>query len=305
MPSWSCSSRAHAAPRARSSRPWLAWSTVIACAASTDGCRYVTPVTSRPSRIDVVIPAQSGQGGHALEALAGAFAVHRLEVIEAPHPGEAEIFGQPGPGHHLVERHPLLGDVQPELHLSSRPGRATAAEPPCRRTGSRSRPGRWPRRARPSRPRSRCSPAAAQIGLQLLERTRAEDRRGDARPVGEPGQRHLGHRHAAVLGDLLHGVDDPPGAFGAAPVPGLHPAVRVLAEPGGAGGPLVAAVLARQPAAAQRAPRQQAEAGVDGGGHDLPLDLPDEQAVLRLQRHRGRQVRARGPGARPWSAASR
>ena len=62
-----------------------------------------------------------------------------------------------------------------------------------------------------------------------------------AGPVGDPGQRDLGHRDAAGLGDLLHRVDDRPGPLGAAPVPGLHAAVRVVAEPGAAARPLVAA----------------------------------------------------------------
>ena len=59
MPSWWCSASYHAAPIASSSRPWLAWSTVTAWAASTDGCRYVTPVTSRPSRIREVADASA------------------------------------------------------------------------------------------------------------------------------------------------------------------------------------------------------------------------------------------------------
>ena len=85
-----------------------------------------------------------------------------------------------------------------------------------------------------------------------------------------------------------------PGALGAAPVPGLHAPVRVVAEPGGAGRALVAAVLAGQPAAAQRAPRQQPEPGVERGRHDLPLDLAHEQAVLRLQGDRRGQAQLAG-----------
>ena len=59
-------------------------------------------------------------------------------------------------------------------------------------------------------------------------------------------------------------------------------------------GPLVAPVLPGQPAAAERAPRQQPQPGVQRGRHDLPLDLADDQAVLRLQRHRRGQAERAG-----------
>lgn len=70
--------------------------------------------------------AQPGAGGMAaerrergvsFEALAGAFAVHGLEVIEAPHAVETGVIGKPGPSHHLTEGHPLLGDVESEAHV--------------------------------------------------------------------------------------------------------------------------------------------------------------------------------------------
>ena len=40
-------------------------------------------------------PAPRGQRRVALEALAGTLAVHRLEVVEAPDPVEAELVGEP------------------------------------------------------------------------------------------------------------------------------------------------------------------------------------------------------------------
>src|SRR5436190_5677511 len=56
IPSSVCSLSNQAAPYESSSRPFDAWSMVIASAANTDGCRYVMPVTSRPSRAFVVMP---------------------------------------------------------------------------------------------------------------------------------------------------------------------------------------------------------------------------------------------------------
>src|SRR5690242_12790500 len=47
-----------------------------------------------------------------------------------------------------------------------------------------------------------------QVGLQLLHRPRAQDGGGHRGPGGHPGQRDLGHGRAAVLGYLLHCVDD-------------------------------------------------------------------------------------------------
>src|SRR6266704_5918291 len=96
--------------------------------------------------------------------------------------------------------------------------------------------------------------SGAKIGLQLPGRAGAEDRRGHRWPIAHPRQRDLGHGHAALLGDLLHRVDDVPGAPRAPPVVGLHATVRVLAQAGGTRWPLVALVLARQPAAAERTP---------------------------------------------------
>src|SRR5688572_5309365 len=59
MPRLTCSSSNQAAPSESSRRPWDAWSTVMACAAKTDGLRYVTPVTSNPSRMRDVAPARA------------------------------------------------------------------------------------------------------------------------------------------------------------------------------------------------------------------------------------------------------
>ncbi|MEZ5180100.1 MAG: hypothetical protein R2746_17940 [Acidimicrobiales bacterium] len=76
--------------------------------------------------------AERGEGGVALEALAGALAVHGLEVVEAPDAGEALLLGEPGAGDHLVEGHALLGDVESDVHGHSQP------RPPATCTGRRS-----------------------------------------------------------------------------------------------------------------------------------------------------------------------
>jgi hypothetical protein len=62
------------------------------------------------------LPGERGQRGHALEGLARPLAVHRLEVVEAPGPVEAEVLGELHAGDDLVPRHPLLCDVQSETH---------------------------------------------------------------------------------------------------------------------------------------------------------------------------------------------
>ena len=61
-------------------------------------------------------PGQRGQRGHALEGLARALAVHRLEVVEAPGAVEPQLLGELHAAHQLVPRHPLLGDVESESH---------------------------------------------------------------------------------------------------------------------------------------------------------------------------------------------
>jgi len=54
-----------AAPRPTFTRPPDTWSTVTTSAASSDGWRYVTPVTSAPSRICVVTAPRAASRVHA------------------------------------------------------------------------------------------------------------------------------------------------------------------------------------------------------------------------------------------------
>ncbi|CAN5252142.1 hypothetical protein BH18ACT9_BH18ACT9_01490 [soil metagenome] len=99
--------------------------------------------------------------------------------------------------------------------------------------------------------------------------------------------------------------EDPPGThLLGARLPCLHSALGTLAQTRGARRVGVAVVLAGEPAARERRPRQQTDIRIQRGGHDLGLDLSHEQAVLRLERH-GRRKPVGAPRARPWSAASR
>ena len=59
---------------------------------------------------------QGGQGGHPLEAVPGAVAVHGDEVIEAPGAVKTEFLDEAGPVDDIVEVEPLLGDIYPETH---------------------------------------------------------------------------------------------------------------------------------------------------------------------------------------------
>ena len=111
-----------------------------------------------------VTPGERGQRRHALERLAGPFAVHRLEVVEAPGAVEAELLGELHPAHQLVPRHPLLRHIESESH------RRNLRDPRHGRPPARSGPGTI---ARPSHvPKS--SMAAATAALRMdAERSNA------------------------------------------------------------------------------------------------------------------------------------
>src|SRR5262245_45271775 len=49
---------------------------------------------------------------------------------------------------------------------------------------------------------------STQIVVQLLDTPSAQDHRCHRWPVDKPGEGHLGHRRAAVLGHVANGVDD-------------------------------------------------------------------------------------------------
>ena len=140
---------------------------------------------------------------------------------------------------------------------ASQPARSTVRPrwwTPGRRTGSRSAAGRWRRRARRSPRRSRCRPAAPRLSSSCSMRAGAEDHRGHrragppARPARPAPSSRPGRRPPRAPRRRR-----PRSAGRRAPVVGLDAALRVLAQPGRAGRPLVLRVLAGQPAAAERA----------------------------------------------------
>ena len=63
-----------------------------------------------------------------------------------------------------------------------------------------------------------------EVVVELVECAGAEDHRRDGRAVGDPRERHLRHRHAALLGHLADRLDDPP-----RPLLGVARAVRLHA----------------------------------------------------------------------------
>ncbi len=120
--------------------------------------------------------------------------------------------------------------------------------------------------------RAEVQPGRAEVVGELLAGACAEDDRADRRPVGQPRQRHLGHRHAARSRRSTRTASTTAQvrSWTAAPVVGLHPAVGVLAEPCAAGRAFLAGVLAGQPAPAERRPR----AAVRGRSPRTPAPSP-------------------------------
>src|SRR5690606_19525261 len=104
------------------------------------------------------------------------------------------------------------------------------------------------------------------------------------RAGGDPVERDLGGRAPELARDLDDGVDDLPVALVRQLLEGrvaavLHLDQAALADGAGA----VAAVLAGQHAAAERAPRAQAEAERQRGGDVLAFDVALDERVLELE----------------------
>jgi len=118
----------------------------------------------------------------------------------------------------------------------------------------------------------------AEVVDQLVGRAGPDDHRRHRRPGQQPGQRHLGRGGAATLGHLHQGLDDVVQLVLVADR-GLVPAGQ---EPGLLWVRLVAAVLAAQQPAGQGAPDEDAEALVDGDGHQFVLGLTGLQRVVDL-----------------------
>ena len=113
-----------------------------------------------------------------------------------------------------------------------------------------------------------------------------------ARLVQQPGERDLRHRHAARAGDLAHDVDAVEGAL---------LVDRREVERGAAAARfavLVAAVLAAQQAAGERAPDHQAEAFALQHRDQLALEVAAGDRVVGLQASkRARPSRSAMPSA--------
>ena len=92
---------------------------VSACVANTDGCRYVTPATRSPRRIRVVTPARAARVVIPSNTSPGPFAIHRLEMVEAPRPVEAELLRELDAADDFVPRHPLLRNIESETHRAN------------------------------------------------------------------------------------------------------------------------------------------------------------------------------------------
>src|SRR3954447_7375773 len=124
-----------------------------------------------------------------------------------------------------------------------------------------------------------------QRALQLLHRARADDRRGDARPVQQPGEPDVGGRLAELAAQRLVLLQRRPvllevllGAALVAPAA----LARLLQRPG-------------EQAAVQRAPGDDADPVLLRGRDHLELDLPGEQVVDRLLADQALEV---APGGR-------
>ena len=118
MPSSWCSLSNHAAPSDSSSRPCDAWS--IGERLGREHRRVpVGHAGDEQAEPDARRHAgQRGERGHALERLARALAVHRLEVVEAPDAVEAQLLGELHPADQLVPRHALLRHIESESHAA-------------------------------------------------------------------------------------------------------------------------------------------------------------------------------------------
>src|SRR4028119_2160503 len=101
--------------------------------------------------------------------------------------------------------------------------------------------------------------ARAEVVLQLLYRAGADDGRGDALLPEEPVQGDLGVGFSGLLRDASDHVDGGPVALGGATVPVLLHRLHGFGDARAPRRLLAAAVLPREEAATQRAPRDHAE----------------------------------------------
>ena len=199
--------------------------------------------------------------------------------------------------HHLVERHPVLRDVEPELHAVAssqrRRGCGSAGRRPSRRTGSRGRAGRWPRPGPPSprpsgadrRPAGWSSSWSSVRAPRIVEVTpgRSVTQASATSAIDTP--RPSATRCTASITSQVRSV--PRRSQASMPRPGSSPS-RVA--PLGRWSRRYLPVSQPPPSGLHGISPRPASMR---GRHDLPLDLADQQAVLRLQADRRRPGRAR------------
>src|SRR5690606_39134843 len=117
----------------------------------------------------------------------------------------------------------------------------------------------------------------AEVVDQLLLGARPDDRRGDTRLGGVPRERELRRRAALLVRERDDGFDDVERLRRDGPVE-----VVLAALPAALRSRVLAPVLAGQQPAAERSPRNHAEAEAARGRQHLALGGPVEQVVGRL-----------------------
>ena len=158
-----------------------------------------------------------------------------------------------------------------------------------------------------SRPASRCRPAAAEVVVELLDGAGAEDHRGDRRAVDAA-------RPARPAPSTRRAPRRPPGrrrrrprcarwrSAGRRPRRRGRGSRRAGWRRSGAARGVYLPVSQPPPSGDQGSSPSPV---VQAGGHDLPLDLADQQVVLRLQGDRPGRAPAARRCRRPSAPASR
>ena len=152
--------------------------------------------------------------------LFGYFFALAADAAGAGPPHQRPVGRQPsvrrGPGHHGRVRHPQPPAALARAALRPRPDLTAgalrlASRLSRRRRGSRCGPGRRSRSIASRTPSGSDQPARQMRGddqvVELLERARADDRRGDRRVVEHEGERELLQRESRLGGDRRQLVD--------------------------------------------------------------------------------------------------
>src|SRR5205823_11122957 len=121
---------------------------------------------------------------------------------------------------------------------------------------------------------------------ELLDGTRADDRRGHPGPGQQPGQRDVGRVVPELGGELLVRLDGLPVLD--------HALARSPLQRAGRQTLALLAEYAGELTAVERRPRDDADPVLDRGGDHLELDVPVEQVVDALLGHQPEEVPGRG-----------